>query len=290
MALGVVMAKDKRPAFQFYPGDWMKDPSLRSCSAAARGLWIDIICLMFESPTRGHLLQSSGTLVTPDQLARITGETPRHTRALLAELEAAGVYSVTDNGVMFSRRMVRDEAFRQSREENGNLGGRPPKPKGNLDETYREPTEKPTPNLNITPSSSSSSSSSPSGIKTDAPATPGAPTLPKASRIRGPEAVSVPTAIDTDTFRAKWAEWCEYRAAKKKPVSGHAAGAMLSKLAKFGEATAIKAIEASIENDYQGIFPERESNNGTPQRRDGRRADGTRPGEYAQPDASDIPY
>lgn len=97
----------------------------------------------------------------------------------------------------------------------------------------------------------------PKPSRDNAPATPGAPTLPKASRIRGPEAVSVPTAIDTDTFRAKWAEWCEYRAAKKKPVSGHAAGAMLSKLAKFGEATAIKAIEASIENDWQGVFPEK---------------------------------
>lgn len=139
-----------------------------------------------------------------------------------------------------------------------------------------------TPSLSLSNSLSDSSEGSVRETKPNA--------LPKASRIRGPEAVSVPTAIDTDTFRAKWAEWCEYRAAKKKPVSGHAAGAMLSKLAKFGEATAIKAIEASIENDYQGIFPERESNNGTPQRRDGRRADGTRPGEYAQPDASDIPY
>jgi len=107
-------------------------------------------------------------------------------------------------------------------------------------------------------SDSDSDSDSHSEIKTDAPATPDAPTtLPKASRIRGPEAVPVPLAIDTERFRAKWAEWCEYRQAKKKPVSGHAAGATLSKLAKFGEATAIKAIEASIENDWQGVFPEK---------------------------------
>lgn len=28
----------KLPSFQFYPGDWMKDPSLRSVSLEARGL------------------------------------------------------------------------------------------------------------------------------------------------------------------------------------------------------------------------------------------------------------
>ncbi len=43
----------KLPSFQFYPGDWMKDPSLRSVSLEARGLWMDMLCLLFESVRRG---------------------------------------------------------------------------------------------------------------------------------------------------------------------------------------------------------------------------------------------
>ena len=31
----------KLPAFQFYPGDWRKDPNLCRCSHAAKGVWID---------------------------------------------------------------------------------------------------------------------------------------------------------------------------------------------------------------------------------------------------------
>jgi hypothetical protein len=44
----------KLPSFQFYPGDWMKDPALRSVSLEARGLWIDMLCLLFESGRRGY--------------------------------------------------------------------------------------------------------------------------------------------------------------------------------------------------------------------------------------------
>lgn len=43
----------KEPAFFFYPGDWMQDT--RSLSLAAKGAWIDLLCAMWRSPTRGRL-------------------------------------------------------------------------------------------------------------------------------------------------------------------------------------------------------------------------------------------
>jgi hypothetical protein len=64
---------DKLPFFKFYPGDWMKDPALRSVSIAARGLWIDMLCLMHESDRRGYLQHATGKPVTAEQLARMTG-------------------------------------------------------------------------------------------------------------------------------------------------------------------------------------------------------------------------
>jgi hypothetical protein len=45
----------KRPAFQFYPGDWLRDMALRSCSMEARGLWIEMLCLMHDAVPYGHL-------------------------------------------------------------------------------------------------------------------------------------------------------------------------------------------------------------------------------------------
>lgn len=35
----------KFPWLKFYPGDWLKEPSLTVCSPATRGIWIDLICI-----------------------------------------------------------------------------------------------------------------------------------------------------------------------------------------------------------------------------------------------------
>lgn len=118
----------KRPSFQFYPKDWLADPSLRSLSYAARGLWWDMLCLMFESEKKGYL-QIKGVPVTPEQLARMTGGAEGgeggvsdEVARLLAELEAVNVFSRTAGGVIYSRRMVRDEGFIEKRRQWGQLG------------------------------------------------------------------------------------------------------------------------------------------------------------------------
>lgn len=145
----------KRPSFQFYPSDWLRDTALRSCSTGARGLWIDMICFMHEGSPYGYL-KVSDKVILPSNLARMVGETLEVVEGWLHELEEAGVYDV-DNGAIYSRRMIRDEELRQKRAEGGKLGGNP-----NLKvnhEVKQEDKQKPT------PSSSSSSTSSTSVIK-----------------------------------------------------------------------------------------------------------------------------
>ncbi len=124
------MASKKLPSWQFYPGDWMKDTELRSVSPAARGMWIDLLCLMFESRRRGFLLVN-GTPPTLDQIARMTGFLSIHEATVcLTELETSGVFSRTDpnkdgDALIYCRRMVRDEAKRNICRENGGKGGNP---------------------------------------------------------------------------------------------------------------------------------------------------------------------
>jgi 5-methylcytosine-specific restriction endonuclease McrA len=101
----------KLPSFQFYPGDWMKDPELRSVSLAARGLWIDMLSLMFECDRRGYL-QLNGKPVNADQLARMTGCSTGEVSHCLQELDDSGVFSRSDDGTIYSRRLVRDEKKR----------------------------------------------------------------------------------------------------------------------------------------------------------------------------------
>ena len=112
----------KLPAFQFYPGDWLKDPAVRSVSLAARGLWIDMLCLMHESSRRGYLQHETGGPVLPEQLARMAGCDTAQVESLLSELESVGVFSRAERGVIYSRRMSRDEAIRAVRSEAGKLG------------------------------------------------------------------------------------------------------------------------------------------------------------------------
>ncbi len=103
----------KRPASQFYWDDWLRDSKLRRCSLAARGLWMDMLAFMHDGAPYGHLR------VTAEGLARMVGDKVPLVRKLLAELDAAGVPSKTDDGTWFSRRMVRDEELRLRRSAGG---------------------------------------------------------------------------------------------------------------------------------------------------------------------------
>ena len=115
----------KRPSFQFYPADWRKDPALSTCSLAARGLWIEMICLAHEGERYGVLSINNGHPMSVQQIARAVGESPSVITRLVAELEQSRVFSRDAQGCILSRRMVRDEHIRNVRADAGRLGGNP---------------------------------------------------------------------------------------------------------------------------------------------------------------------
>lgn len=157
----------KRPASQYYWGDWHKDLALQSCPLPARGLWHEMNCLMHQGEPYGHLTMPTGRAMSPGQLANLSKISERECKKLLQQLEEAGVFSRTADGTIYSRRMVRDEATRNKRAEGGKggaehgikgaehgaKGGRPAKERGVSGAPIETPLKPP-------PSSSSSSSSS----------------------------------------------------------------------------------------------------------------------------------
>ncbi len=88
----------------------------------ARGLWIEMMCLMHDAAPYGHLT-ALGRPMTAEAVARLVGEGVGPVKKWLAELEANEVFSRNDDGVIFSRRMVRDEEVRQARAAGGPAGG-----------------------------------------------------------------------------------------------------------------------------------------------------------------------
>ena len=151
----------KRPAFQFYPADWRKDAALQSCSLAARGAWIDLLCIMHECDPYGALVINDKPMGTA-QIARLLGESVDDMQRILDELEACGVFARREDGAICSRRMQRDEHLRNVRAESGRLGGNPNllKQKDKQNPSKQESGANQSDKQNPTPSSSSSASAS----------------------------------------------------------------------------------------------------------------------------------
>lgn len=140
----------KKPSFQFYPGDWRKDPNLSRVSLEAKGAMIEIMCLAFDCEKRGMLL-SGKTPWTIEEIAHAIGGDKSKNVTAIEELLNKKVLKKDKKGVIFSSRMVKDEKLSKVRREAGFKGGNPFLVKHKVNQTS---------NQNPTPSSSSSSSTS----------------------------------------------------------------------------------------------------------------------------------
>jgi len=171
---------DRRPSMQFYPADWTGDAALQACSLAARGLWIEMLLLMWNSPERGVLLKANGSKAEADWLAKMVRADEAEVKQLLSKLEAEGVYSTDAAGRIYSRRMVNDEKHRRSKQEAGRIGGKVSRPRSKT-EAKR--------------GSSSSTSSSASSVRTPPISPPRGETDDKEDDMADRE---------TEEFMAEW--------------------------------------------------------------------------------------
>ena len=109
-----------KPSYQFYPGDEERHPSIRRLSLAAFGLWRRMQNAMHWGEPYGYLTNASGEdRSSVSQIARLVGERPAVVKELLEELESENVFSRTESGVIYCRRMVRDEYKRRVRGAGG---------------------------------------------------------------------------------------------------------------------------------------------------------------------------
>lgn len=112
------------PFLKFYPSDWLGEERLKLCSLAARGLWIEMLCLMHKAEPRGEL-RVEGVPLQTEELAAVVGKPVEEIATALAELERWKVFSRRKSRVIYSRRMDRDENRARKNRENGKKGGNP---------------------------------------------------------------------------------------------------------------------------------------------------------------------
>jgi hypothetical protein len=176
----------KRPAFQFYPHDWVGNQKLRRCSSAARGAWIDTLCALHDSDEYGiirfPLRELASVIHCPvGLLQELAGKfvlkgsdghcspfiyVPRH-----AGKDGPPVTLIEENDgpCWYSSRMVRDEYVRSRSGASTRFQPQAPTP---------DPTPDPTPTQRhgVRQGDGASSSSSASTSKPRSKPTPGHPT------------------------------------------------------------------------------------------------------------------
>lgn len=104
----------KEPWCKFYPRDWRGDSQLHALPLTARGLWVELLCLMAMSERKGYLLVN-GKAPTPQQIATLVCADVRTVLHTLLQLENARIFTKDENGVIYSRRMARDAAISEER-------------------------------------------------------------------------------------------------------------------------------------------------------------------------------
>ena len=147
----------KQPSFQFYPGDWKRDAGVQSLSFEERGVWFEMLLLMFESVERGKLVFATGIPMSEDAVSRSLGLDRQRYVQILRRLLQYGVASKEkETGIIYCRRMVRDAKLSETRKKCGKKGGNPNLV--NQNSTKKIFKVKQIDNQNPTPSSSYSSS------------------------------------------------------------------------------------------------------------------------------------
>lgn len=91
---------------RFCQSYWSRDPGLRACGYAAKGLWMDMLCQMDASDEVGFLV-IAGRPATVTEIAKLVGGDRRAVGRLVVELEANGVFSRDERGAIYSRNLAR---------------------------------------------------------------------------------------------------------------------------------------------------------------------------------------
>lgn len=109
------MSKDKFPFLHFDIGAWWKDSELQMLDHHHKGVWWEMILVMFESPERGVLLQQNGQQIVNSKAARLLKLSESCYEQTLKELLDSGVARQREDGAIYCARMVRDEKERQDK-------------------------------------------------------------------------------------------------------------------------------------------------------------------------------
>lgn len=117
------MARKKKTLMPFDIEDWLHNPILKALPFDIKGLWMDMLCYMWDSAERGVMLKPNSEIYTKNEIQRLIGKDASGGFGWLDRLIESGLCGVRNDGAVFCRRMIRDEDIRNKRREAGRKGG-----------------------------------------------------------------------------------------------------------------------------------------------------------------------
>lgn len=113
-SLGVAVAKDRPPSFQFYPRDFLADSAVRAMTLEARGAYISLLCTAWESDEPG---------VLPDDDEFLANVSDARDRWPALRAQVARAFTVR-GGTWTQRRMVEERREQKARFASAKEAGR----------------------------------------------------------------------------------------------------------------------------------------------------------------------
>lgn len=112
--------KRKYSLMPFDTGMWLSDPRINSLSLMAKGVWVTVLCYMWESSKRGMLVKPNNAPYSLSELVVLLGLIDDEP---LQELIDCGILSLNHKGVYYYADMVRQADISKKRRNAGKKGG-----------------------------------------------------------------------------------------------------------------------------------------------------------------------
>lgn len=259
---------------KLYTADWVNDAKLKLCSPGAQGLWIFLCCVMHTEMDEVGYLRISGNVLGPEDVAALWGQPCDVVAALWDELERWNVIKKTEDGCVFSSRMVRDEERSQqgrmdklaalaTRVHPDNLEATL---EGSGEETSKEPLVS---SLLVSKSLVSEKEIVDYTFRISSKLLfSGRSVLVLPAPTKKNPDLDVPAFLaDNEEWRTKFKEWAEYRRTEKRnSLTWTSVRNQLKDMERAGAEASIKAMETAMTSGWTGVFPDESKATMTKQR------------------------
>lgn len=229
---------NKRPAFQFYPADWLSDMRVRMLPWASRGILIELLCYCW----REEWIPADSSAI-----AQLCG---CHDLAIVEPCLQLFQPHPDDPSKLVHKRLQAERLKQDQHREERSVSGR----RGANSRWGREIKEN---RAGVAHGILADSSANGSAINQPM-AKNGSSSSPSTSNTSSKEEVGVefPANLKSADFGAAWESYLAYRKSSRlKSLAPASIQAQLRNLSEMGHDEAIEAINQSIANGWQGIFP-----------------------------------